>query len=320
MLWSMVAISALGTATMALVDPLTKPPLPQQPNIPNSKKLLKSPAPQRVLSKTQSLLEILSSQHSITVPDPPTKKTTMGRLREIKNVASERSTLLLVMFLFNQGLNCAYSFTVLTAYVPDAWDSSRKSSLLAEIFLSIGVASIIFSFLTGILYDKFGWKPLIAINLLGTIMCIAQLIIGFDLNLWGSTPPLEFLIANLVIGGFVLSASSTASNSLINIALSAYGERSPGAFGVYRVLFCLGMVIGSLIFRFLNRTVCSVINLVILLGGCWMYTINKAENEAKSKNSQTNTNAPAVKLEKEPSFVIKSSMIKKSSAFESEMV
>ncbi|KAJ1561007.1 hypothetical protein HK096_006348, partial [Nowakowskiella sp. JEL0078] len=254
MIWVMSVIAILGVSLLSICDSLKKDSISEP--FSNENEGRKLTAKLNTTSVMMSSMECLQSQMEL---NKKVKDSWQIRIKEIRKIAFENRTLFLLTYMFTQGSNMSFSFTVTPSYVPLSWDHTSKSLLLAEIFFCYGSASMLLSLVIGKVYDRFGWKPLVLLNL--TIMLLAMLFLIGGQEIFYDQIDDNTLTNILFAVGLMFGASDTASNSLLNIALSNFGESAAPAFGVYRILYCVGTISGSLIFIMVGRTGTALVNL-----------------------------------------------------------
>ncbi|KAJ1559004.1 hypothetical protein HK096_001951, partial [Nowakowskiella sp. JEL0078] len=85
------------------------------------------------------LVHLASNDNLSSIPanvvDPRSGSTFVSRLKLIGVVATQRKTLLMVCFMFAQGFNLSFTFTIIPSYIPEAWGKSAKSLLISKVFL-----------------------------------------------------------------------------------------------------------------------------------------------------------------------------------------
>ncbi|KAJ3130259.1 DUF895 domain membrane protein [Nowakowskiella sp. JEL0407] len=208
MIWAMAAIGVLGTICLSLITPKDKSSKPDVQTELAESKILKSAA------STENLLT------STTALAP--KSGILDRFTTLKNTALQNRTMLLMLYMYTQGSNLSFTFTVAPSFIPGIWDESRRSLMLSQMFMCYGLSAMILSILTGKIYDRFCWRPLVVLNVLSLVGGIALL---FTTQLLGTEDENTFK-ALMIISGLFFGSSDTFPNSLINIILSGFGVKS----------------------------------------------------------------------------------------------
>lgn len=108
-----------------------------------------------------------------------------------------------------------------------------------------GLIQCIFSYVNGIIYDRFGWKPL-TYSLLGSGLFGYFILITLVPSAYSMKQHFGDVIEPYLLVGGLLGHLDTTLNTAINLAMSqGYKDTGP-AFGFFRVGFCAAMSIMSI--------------------------------------------------------------------------
>ncbi|KNC98221.1 uncharacterized protein SPPG_06621 [Spizellomyces punctatus DAOM BR117] len=161
------------------------------------------------------------------------------------NVAKMKKSAVLVPCIWLQGCNLAFVF----GRLPELLPTGSSGIAVAEVFLCYGLIQCIFSYVNGIIYDKFGYKPLLR-SFLGTGLSAYLILLSLLPTLENSLhQKITSLLEPYLLVGGMLGHLDTTLNTTINLALSrSYkpGSETAAAFGFYRVGFCAAMSAVSL--------------------------------------------------------------------------
>ncbi|KAI8908885.1 hypothetical protein DFJ77DRAFT_473639 [Powellomyces hirtus] len=184
--------------------------------------------------------------HSTVVSTLPEKTVTfVDQLRAVWDVSKMKKSLVILPSIWMQGCNLAFMF----GRLPEMLPAGAGKVAVAQVFLCYGTTQCIFSYANGIIYDKFGWKPLVhsflGTGLLGYFILITLVPSSYSLSARAG----DLIEPYLLIGG-LLGHLDTSLNTVINLAMSkAYhpGSETAAAFGFYRVGFCAAMTIMNIL-------------------------------------------------------------------------
>ena len=126
-------------------------------------------------------------------------------LKKVWKVYREPSTKLLSLYMIQQGMGLAFSFSVLPSLTPGA------ISDIGLLFLSYGLAGCISSVIFGKLYDRYGWQSVVALHVGSTILAYALVFLVFAFDL-------DYRIH--IFTAFVFSIVDTGSNSICNMTIT----------------------------------------------------------------------------------------------------
>ncbi|KAJ3020948.1 DUF895 domain membrane protein, partial [Thoreauomyces humboldtii] len=194
-----------------------------------------------------SMMVLVDPMHS-TVPignDTQPAMTFKDQLRSVRDVAKMKKSLVILPCIWLQGCNLAFMF----GRLPDMLPNDAGGVAVAQVFLCYGALQCIFSYVNGVIYDRFGWKPLVRSFLLTGIFAYSVLVslLPSEYGLHGT---FGHLVEPFLLIGGLLGHLDATLNTAINLAMSkAYrpGNETAAAFGFYRVGFCSAMALMNIL-------------------------------------------------------------------------
>ncbi|KAJ3147947.1 hypothetical protein HDU89_005021 [Geranomyces variabilis] len=211
------------------------------------------------------LMIFIDPMHSTVVATLPEQTLTFTeQVRAVWEVAKLKKSLVLMPSIWMQGCNLAFMFGRLPDMLPDG----AGKVAVAKVFLCYGVTQCIFSYLNGIIYDKFGWKPLVNSFLATGLFAsfILATMVPSDYTLYVRAGD---IIEPYLLIGALLGHLDTTLNTLINLACSkAYqpGSQTGAAFGFYRVGFCAAMTVMNIVAE------PFAVGWIVAWDACWIVT------------------------------------------------
>ncbi|KAJ3170851.1 hypothetical protein HDU87_008679 [Geranomyces variabilis] len=211
------------------------------------------------------LMIFIDPMHSTVVATLPEQTLTFTeQVRAVWEVAKLKKSLVLMPSIWMQGCNLAFMFGRLPDMLPDG----AGKVAVAKVFLCYGVTQCVFSYLNGLIYDKFGWKPLVNSFLATGLFAsfILATMVPSDYTLYVRAGD---IIEPYLFIGALLGHLDTTLNTLINLACSkAYqpGSQTGAAFGFYRVGFCAAMTVMNIVAE------PFAVGWIVAWDACWIVT------------------------------------------------
>ncbi|KAI9190251.1 hypothetical protein H9P43_001684 [Blastocladiella emersonii ATCC 22665] len=176
----------------------------------------------------------------------------MGRL-----ATSRPMTDCLALILWNGSLT-SLAFGNMPRFLPA---DVAGSTLVPSMFIAYGFTGTVGSPLWGRAYDRWGTLPLVVgVAVLG--------VATYALTLVAINAPDAIGRAGWIVAMGALGALDNATNCLINFSLASWfpsGDDTSPAFAVYRLTFCLGFIVLSLLSNLNLWQVILVINIILMV-------------------------------------------------------
>ncbi|KAI9102617.1 major facilitator superfamily domain-containing protein [Phlyctochytrium arcticum] len=200
------------------------------------------------VAATGSFLLLFANKMTLehSVPQGP-KPNVQDQVWQVWTVAKMRQSLVVAPAIWVQGCNLGFAF----GRLPELLPRGSSSVAIAEVFLCYGIMQCTFSYINGIIYDKFGSKPLTALLAgSGGLAYFTLLTLLPSLEETSTHHKIQQLLEPYLLVGGLLGLFDTTLNTVINLQLSrnyAKGGETAAAFGFYRVGFCAAMSFVSLV-------------------------------------------------------------------------
>ncbi|KAI8824042.1 uncharacterized protein EV422DRAFT_564748 [Fimicolochytrium jonesii] len=135
-----------------------------------------------------------------------------------------------------QGCNLALMFGRLTETLP----AGSGQAAVSKCFLCYGFTQCLFSYLNGLIYDRYGQTPLVRSFLLTGLGGYLGLLSILPSEFADPQPIAAFLAVSAALGHV-----DATLNTMVNLAITnAYtADTTAAAFGCYRIVFCAAMVV-----------------------------------------------------------------------------
>jgi len=162
-------------------------------------------------------------------------------IRDVFMIVTEKKGYLLLPMFIIQALDLNISFQTMTKLlIVNANGNPAVNIYNAAMYLSYGVSAVIFTFLFGKIYSRFGWKYVLVPYFVLELVCIVGITLLATLS---SNGPLGLWI----IIGFIKGPTDYALNVLINVPISnKYQDKADLMFGLYRFVYPLAYVVVSI--------------------------------------------------------------------------
>lgn len=161
------------------------------------------------------------------VPDPPVKEL----FQAMWQMASDKGILLMAPYWFYLGVGCTFAWGVVPRLLPD-------QRLVAPVAAVYGIGTLSASFISGRVFDDYGWKPLATANFVIVIVSFFGVEIAYKQKLtW------IFFISSVLFGAFEALANTLA----LSVIMKQYPKKAPTAFFYYRLLTGFGNAMGFLL-------------------------------------------------------------------------
>ncbi|ORZ34710.1 major facilitator superfamily domain-containing protein [Catenaria anguillulae PL171] len=214
--------------------------------------------------------------------DPPLQLGT--QLRAMAAMAVRRPMLDAVPLILFHGALGTFAFGNFPQFLP----KNSPSSLLPSMFIAFGLIGTLMTPLWGKLYDRKGLGPLVA-AFLGVALTTWAL--TYWCILGGAKTPKPIWVAAMGMVG----ALDNITNCTINFSLSKWfpsGQDSSTAFGVYRLIFCLGFVSLSLISNSGVWQIILALNHILVVAAVISFTLRIRSGREQQQNKQAAEDAP----------------------------
>lgn len=207
--------------------------------------------------------------------DPPVKEL----FRSMWSLAHDKGLLLMAPYYLYLGIACTFAWGVVPRLLPN-------SRLVAPIAGIYGAGTFASSFISGRVFDRFGWKPLATANFVMVIIGFFGVELAYRRSItW------IFFISSLLFGAFEALANTLA----LSVLMQTWPKTASTAFFYYRFLTGFGNAIGFLIGKyvpynwemFILAVMCSI---TLLLLAFYLIFVGPAEKEA-AKNQFTDDSA-----------------------------
>lgn len=161
------------------------------------------------------------------VSDPPVRELFASMWR----MTRDKGILLMSPYYLYLGIACTFAWGV----VPKLLTDNRLVSPIAAVY---GVGTFASSFISGRVFDRYGWKPLAIANFVIVIIGFAGVAIAYK-----ETQTWIFFFTSFLFGAFEALANTLA----LSVLMQTYTKNSATAFFFYRLLTGFGNAVGFLI-------------------------------------------------------------------------
>lgn len=176
------------------------------------------------------------------VSDPPVKELYLNMWR----MTRDKGILLMSPYYLYLGIGCTFAWGVIPKLLPDA----RLVSPIAAVY---GLGTLSASFISGRVYDRYGWKPLAIANFVIVIIGFLGVTLAYKKSLtW------IYFVTSVLFGSFEALANTLA----LSVLMQTYTNNSATAFFYYRLFTGFGNALGFVIGVSIN------FSLYMILLGC----------------------------------------------------
>jgi MFS family permease len=214
------------------------------------------------------LLKFLPEPPVPIVSDPPIKEL----FRSMWQMSSDKGILLMSPYYFYLGVACTFAWAVVPTLLPD-------SRLVGPISAVYGVGTFSASFISGRVFDLWGWKPLAAGNFV--LVCVGYLLVELA---YLKSITFIFFISSILFGSFEALANTLA----LSVLMKQYTKNASTAFFFYRLLTGFGNAIGFLVGTVLRYDwemflLAAMCGLTLILMAFFLIYVQPAEKEAAKR-------------------------------------
>lgn len=161
------------------------------------------------------------------ISDPPVRELYSSMLK----MTRDKGILLMSPYYLYLGIACTFAWGVVPKLLPD----TRLVSPVAAVY---GLGTLSSSFISGRVYDRYGWKPLAIANFVIVIIGFLGVTIAYKQNqTW------IFFITSILFGAFEALANTLA----LSVIMQTFTSNSATAFFFYRLFTGFGNAVGFLI-------------------------------------------------------------------------
>ncbi|KAJ3364272.1 DUF895 domain membrane protein [Allomyces javanicus] len=188
------------------------------------------------------------------------------KLRMTIKLFPEMPMLALIPLILWNGALGSLAFGNIPRFLPESMVAARPE-IVPLIFIVYGVTGTLASPFWGRVYDRSGPKPLVwAMAILGTVTYALVLVVLLVVP--GLADDETLAIALFACATGALGALDNLTNSLINFSISSLypdEQTNAAAFAVYRLCFCVGFILLSLLSNTGIWQIIVVLNVILLV-------------------------------------------------------
>lgn len=215
----------------------------------------------------------------------PNTLSFIKRIKYLMYVLRKKQMLLLLPYIFGQGLALSYSAGNLPVF------AAGNNQLISSMLLSFGIAASIMSYISGKMCDKFGMEPLLALHVIIVVFQYSCLILAIDplgLPKWICfshliSEKLRYII--LIILGASYGFLDYLINTLLNVSISTHFSKHdmPYGFSIFRFFACVGYAISAAFSSSVSDAWIALANIIICVVSivCYLYFRKTVEEKVK---------------------------------------